>query len=144
MRIRFSFVVFGLALFGLLWVACGPAAQPAAEVVIDVAAVPPIDRAKYNVPLEEIYFDTFQPGFSRLLPLPAASDAQIAALRDAIPPIYTPKFEGAAEADGWIAADDLVLGYVNGDEAYAYPMKILNWHEMVSHTVNGVPILATY
>ena len=38
----------------------------------------------------------------------------------------------------------MVLGYTAGEEAYAYPVKILNFHEIVSHTVNGRPIMATY
>ena len=64
-------------------------------------------------------------------------------LRDAIPPIYNPKFE-TGESARWLSEKDLVLGYAQGDVAVAYPIKILNWHEIVSHDIDGVPILATY
>jgi len=105
--------------------------------------VPQVDRSNHTVPLEEIYFDTFQ-RVNRVVPLSQADDALIVKLRDAIPPIYNPKFETAAEAGIWLEDSDLVLGYADGDTAYAYPIKIMNWHEMVSHQINGRPILATY
>ena len=41
------------------------------------------------------------------------------------------------EADQWLRDSEFVLGYADGDEAFAYPIKILNWHEMASHTVKS-------
>ena len=51
---------------------------------------------------------------------------------------------GAANALPCLEDDDLVLGYVAGDEAFAYPINILNFHEMVNDTIDGVPLLITY
>ena len=39
---------------------------------------------------------------------------------------------------------DYVIGYAAGDEAYAYPLKMLNYHEIVHDLVDGVPILVSY
>ena len=44
---------------------------------------------------------------------------------------------------GWLD-DDLVLGYEAGDEAFAYPVNILNFHEMVNDVIGGDPVLITY
>lgn len=112
-------------------------------IKIDLDAIPDVDMSQHSVPLEEIYFDTFRPT-NRAVPLSEADETLIHSLRDAIPPIYEPLFETAASASTWLDNNDIVLGYVDGDEVYAYPVKILNFHEIVSHTVNGRPIIATY
>ncbi len=119
------------------------AESPATSQPINLEAIPNVDINIHDVPLEEIYFDTFR-GANRAVPLTEADEALIRSLRDAIPPIYEPLFETAASASAWLDAQDVVLGYAAGEEAFAYPVKILNFHEMVSHRVNGRPIMATY
>ncbi|MEM7344363.1 MAG: DUF3179 domain-containing (seleno)protein [Chloroflexota bacterium] len=111
--------------------------------VVDLDAIPPVDITKHNVPLGEIYFDTFR-RVNRVIPLSDISLDMIRDLRDAIPPIYNPKFETADQGEKWLSQTDIVVGYTAGEEAYAYPVRILNWHEIVAHDVNGEPILATY
>jgi Protein of unknown function (DUF3179) len=39
---------------------------------------------------------------------------------------------------------DLVIGVVIHGEARAYPIRILNWHEIVNDTLGGVPIAVTF
>jgi hypothetical protein len=39
---------------------------------------------------------------------------------------------------------DRVIGVVAGGEARAYPLKILNWHEVVNDQLGGSPIAVTY
>ncbi len=111
-------------------------------IEVDEDAIPPVDRTKAIVPAEEILFDTFR-SYDRVVPLSEADEGLILRLRDAIPPIYNPQFEPGENA-AWLSKKDLVLGYSQGDVAVAYPIKILNWHEIVSHEIDGVPILATY
>ena len=38
----------------------------------------------------------------------------------------------------------LVVACSAGGEAFAYPINILNFHEMVNDTTGGIPLLATY
>ena len=111
-------------------------------IEVDEDLIPQVDRSKAVVPAEEILFDTFR-SYDRVVPLSEADEGMILRLRDAIPPIYNPKFEPGENAK-WLSEKDLVLGYSQGDVAVAYPIKILNWHEIVSHDIDGVPILATY
>ena len=42
--------------------------------------------------------------------------------------------------------DDLVIGYVSekSGDAYAYPIKMLNLHEIVNDVIDGEPILISY
>lgn len=49
-----------------------------------------------------------------------------------------------AEAATYLHPDDRVLGVVVGSKARAYPIRILNWHEVVNDRIMGVPITVTY
>ena len=121
----------------------GSAVTTGQPTTVDLDRVPLIDTTLHSVPLEEVYFDTFR-AVNRVIPLSEASNTLILKLRDYIPPIYEPVFESVEYGDAWLADSDIVVGYVDRGEAYAYPVRILNWHEMVSHEVAGQPIVATY
>lgn len=64
--------------------------------------------------------------------------------RDGIPSIDKPKFWDVAKADTFLKDDDVVLGLEYEGEGRVYPLRILNWHEIVNDTVKGTPILITY
>jgi len=60
---------------------------------------------------------------------------------DAIPALENPP----TTADGsWLQADDLIAGVLLGGQARAYPLRIINWHEMVNDVVGGVPVSLAY
>lgn len=63
---------------------------------------------------------------------------------DGIPALSWPKKARAKEADAFLDPEDRVLGVAIQGEATAYPIRILNWHEIVNDTLGGVPIAATY
>lgn len=62
--------------------------------------------------------------------------------RDAIFPVYDPKFAPADEAP--YDDEELVIGVEINGEAKAYAIGPLNSREMVNDTVGGVPILVTW
>ncbi len=55
----------------------------------------------------------------------------------------TPKFLSADEVEV-LSPQDRVLGIQGGQQAKAYPIAILNWHEIVNDTLDGTPIVITY
>jgi Protein of unknown function (DUF3179) len=67
--------------------------------------------------------------------------------RDGIPAIDQPEFINAAQAD-YLTDDDRVLGINLHGEAKAYPVRILNYHEIVNdrfgNAANGTSILVSY
>lgn len=63
--------------------------------------------------------------------------------RDEIPPLDAPAYEPAPAVD-WLEADDWLLVYERAGDARAYPVKIMNWHEIVNDTVGGLPVAVTY
>ncbi len=74
--------------------------------------------------------------------IPAAEILAGGPLRDGIPALDHPAVVAAAQAE-W-ADGALVLGVAAGGEARAYPVAILNWHELVNDILGGVPILVSF
>ena len=64
--------------------------------------------------------------------------------RDGIPPIDAPRFVSPTAADAWIADREPVLFLQIGNDARAYPLQILTWHEIVNDTVGGEPVAVTF
>ncbi len=62
--------------------------------------------------------------------------------RDAISPIYSPKYVTVAEST--LADDELVMGIDINGESRAMPVGLMRFREMVNDVVGGVPILATW
>jgi len=63
--------------------------------------------------------------------------------KDTIASIDAPEFVEADHPrlqEHGISENDLVIGFVNDGDARAYPLKILNRHELVNDTVGGKPV----
>jgi len=63
--------------------------------------------------------------------------------RDGIPALMVPVFVTAEKAQG-LADTDRVLGVVRGGIARAYPIAILNWHELVNDRFGDEPVVVSY
>lgn len=72
--------------------------------------------------------------------------------RDAQPTLNDPPFDDITLIDEYgkspwkaiVVSDDAVIGVsINGD-ARAYPIRYLNWHEIINDTVGGVPVAVTF
>jgi hypothetical protein len=75
--------------------------------------------------------------------IPAEEVQQGGPPRDGIPAIDNPKFVTVGEAD-FLDREDRVLGIVRDGQARAYPISILNWHEIVNDRIGGERIAVTY
>ena len=99
------------------------------------------DTDRHSVSLADIHFDTFAGGS---IPLSLIDEVSLLSVRDRIPPLDHPAYD-PVEGGDWLASDDPVLGYEAADgQAYAYPTKILNFHEIVNDELGGVPVLISY
>jgi hypothetical protein len=63
--------------------------------------------------------------------------------RDGIPAVDSPEFVGVGQV-GYLDDDDRVLGIDFEGAVRAYPVDILNWHEIVNDRVGDVGVLITY
>ena len=62
--------------------------------------------------------------------------------KDGIPALTAPKLVNAQEAT--LEGDDRVAGVIVGDAARAYPLAILNYHEIVNDRIGDLPVAVTY
>lgn len=63
--------------------------------------------------------------------------------KDGIPAISQPKFLPTSRAS-YLRPDDRVIGVALGQEARAYPLRILNYHEIVNDRLGETPLAITY
>jgi Protein of unknown function (DUF3179) len=63
--------------------------------------------------------------------------------KDGIPALTNPRHVPGRTAT-YLTPDELVLGVVIRGEARAYPLRIMDWHEMANDVVGGVPISIAY
>ncbi len=63
--------------------------------------------------------------------------------RDGIPAIDRPRFDRAADTDA-VAPEDFVLGVNLNGEVKAYPLRIMNWHEIVNDRFGATRVVVTY
>jgi Protein of unknown function (DUF3179) len=63
--------------------------------------------------------------------------------KDGIPALTNPKQIAAADAT-WLQDDELVFGIEIAGDARAYPLRILDWHEMVNDVIGGLPVTLAY
>lgn len=63
--------------------------------------------------------------------------------KDCVPSIDAPKFVTAGKA-GFMKNDDAVIGLFYEGEARAYPLKIMDYHEVVNDEFGGKKVVVTY
>ncbi|MDA1179200.1 MAG: DUF3179 domain-containing (seleno)protein [Planctomycetota bacterium] len=63
--------------------------------------------------------------------------------KDGIPALSRPGHIKGSVAD-YLKLHDRVIGVVSGNAARAYPLRILNYHEIVNDTIGKTPIAVTY
>jgi hypothetical protein len=72
--------------------------------------------------------------------------------RDGIPSLLDPPMMSLSDLPTfdkrnlghYLVSSDRVVGVVINGEARAYPIRLLNWHEVINDTLAGVPIAVTY
>jgi hypothetical protein len=64
--------------------------------------------------------------------------------KDGIPALKDPQFVSVTEADAWLKPVEPVILVQVGEDAKAYPIQILIWHEIANDTVGGEPLVVTF
>lgn len=62
---------------------------------------------------------------------------------DGISALVNPKHVAPAEAT-YLSDDELVFGVAINGDARAYPLRVMDWHEMFNDAVGGVPVALAY
>ncbi len=64
--------------------------------------------------------------------------------KDGIPSLTNPQFVSAPQGDKFLMSWDRILGVEYNGVAKAYPIKILNWHEVVNDSIGDKPIAVSW
>ena len=72
--------------------------------------------------------------------------------RDGVPALTDPVVMPGTEVQTWndehrgkyLVSDDRIAGVVIDGEARAYPLRVLNWHEVINDTLGDEPIAVTF
>lgn len=64
--------------------------------------------------------------------------------RDAIHSVDEPEFADPTTAERWVAPDSTVIGLSLGGFAHAYPVHLLEYHQVVNDELAGVPVVVSY
>ena len=106
---------------------------------------PPADFVRYKAAL----YAQIDPNFRLFLYPDIAHEIRLEEItwggvrKDGIPALTNPKLIGAAEAK-YLTPGELVFGVeINGD-ARAYPLRMMDWHEMFNDVIGGVPVSLAY
>lgn len=59
---------------------------------------------------------------------------------DVLDTITEPQFNDAP----YVLPQDEVVGLAIGNESHTYPLKLMNWHEVINDEVGGVPVVVSY
>ncbi len=94
--------------------------------------LPPFDLSQAIVPVDEIVDAGFGRDGLKAMNLPALQT------REEIDAL------GEKRRGKYLVGGDRVIGVRVGDAARAYPIDVLNWHEIVNDTLGGRPIAVTY
>ncbi|MCG2786831.1 MAG: DUF3179 domain-containing protein [Anaerolineae bacterium] len=110
-----------------------PAASPAPELVEGLADEPPPAGAESE----------FKTDFSQHT-IPYGEILSGGPPKDGIPAIDSPKHVSVKEAHEWLEPVEPVVLVRVGNEARAYPIQILMWHEIVKDSLGGMPLMVSF
>ena len=103
----------------------------------DVLAVAGVESGQRSTAVEDSPFDLDDP----LIPREKILSGNV--VKDGIPSLSNPGFVAGDAAD-FLEADDRVIGVVAGDVARAYPLQILDFHEVVNDRFGTKFVAVTY
>lgn len=81
------------------------------------------------------------PSGNWLIPFTQVVDGGVG--QDGIPSIDNPVWATASDVT-YISGHEIVIGYKNGNDIRAYPVKVLDWHEVVNDDISGDKMAITY
>ena len=99
--------------------------------------------------LQSRVYSLIDPNFDAFLPGDQKHEIRLEEItwggvtKDSIPALTSPPMIDASAAS-YLNPDDLVFGVVLNGDVRAYPLRIMDWHEMLNDVVGGVPVSIAY
>jgi hypothetical protein len=99
--------------------------------------------------LQARVYDLIDPNFQLFLPGEVKHEIRLEEItwggvrKDGIPALTNPRLVPAAAAS-YLDPKDLVFGVAINGDVRAYPLRIMDWHEMFNDVIGGVPVSLAY
>jgi hypothetical protein len=99
--------------------------------------------------LQARVYDLIDPNFQLFLPGEVKHEIRLeeitwgGVIKDGIPALTNPPLI-LASAASYLRADDLVFGVAINRDVRAYPLRIMDWHEMFNEVIGGVAVSLAY
>jgi hypothetical protein len=99
--------------------------------------------------LQARVYDLIDPNFQVFLPGEVKHEIRLeeiawgGVVKDGIPALTNPHLIPASAAS-YLKADDLVFGVAINGDVRAYPLRIMDWHEMFNDVIGGVAVSLAY
>ena len=99
--------------------------------------------------LKQALLQRIDPAFDRFVRADSEMDIRIEEIAwggvavDGIPALTNPELIAAGEAD-YILPEESVFGIEIDGDARAYPLRFMDWHEMLNDVIGGVPVSLAY
>jgi hypothetical protein len=99
--------------------------------------------------LQARVYDLIDPNFQLFLPGEVKHEIRLeeitwgGVIKDGIPALTNPRLV-LASAASYLRADDLVFGVAINGDVRAYPLRIMDWHEMFNEVIGGVAVSLAY
>lgn len=120
----------------VLWLGCGED-----DLVGGALGAPGDGDDQVNARVAQLFPEFFPDGVAHSIPLAAIEHG--GPPKDGIPALTRPAVI-PANAAAYLNDDDIILGLEVNGEARAYPIRIMNWHEVVNDTLGGAAVAVTY
>jgi hypothetical protein len=101
----------------------------------------PIFKSKIFGKIDPTFQEFLNPTMARTIRLDEVVWGGV--LKDGIPALDHPKMIAAVEAN-YLDEEDEVFGVSVNGITHAYPLRIMNWHEMLNITIGGTPVSLSY
>ncbi len=108
---------------------------------IEPHRVYPVFKSKIFGKIDPVFQEFLNPTAARAIRLDEVVWGGV--LKDGIPALDNPKMIAAAEAS-YLDDQDEVFGVSLNGLTHAYPLRIMNWHEMLNITIGGTPVSLSY
>ena len=99
--------------------------------------------------LQARVYDLIDPNFQLFLPGEVQHEIRLEEItwggvrKDGIPALTNPRLLPVAAAS-YLKPSDLVFGVAINGDVRAYPLRIMDWHEMFNEVIGGVPVSLAY
>jgi len=127
------------SIFALAVIIATAGLMPVLDAVAQTAEERPRNRFEHDILRDTFGYDESTPAKVEFEHMYQGCPA-----RDCIPSIEEPVYVDSAAAENFLADNELVIAIEHNGDKRAWPIRILDFHEIVNDTIGGDPVAVTW